>query len=143
MKDGGLCNILRFASALLLQEDEVYGGDKAEEGSKVVPLQGLSFEDQYSKDGEDGDGKHLLDNLQLHQGEWSAVALETDAVAVHLADVFGKGKEPRGKDDDDEGGMVGDDAHGLEFQMAIPGKGHKTVADDQQQYGKYNTTHFS
>ena len=143
MKDSGLCNILRFASALLLQEDEVHGGDKAEEGSKVVPLQGLSFEDQYGKDGEDGDGQHLLDNLQLHERKGSAVAFEAHPVAVHLADVFGKCKEPRGKDDDDEGRVVGDDAHRLEFQMAIPGKGHETVADDQQQYGKYNTTHFS
>ena len=117
-----------------LQEDEVYGGDKAEEGGKMVPLQGLALEYEHGEDGEDSDGEHLLDNLQLHQGEGSAVALESDAVAVHLADVFGKGKEPRGKDDDEEGGMVGDDAHGLELEMAIPGECHEYVGEYQQYY---------
>ena len=53
------------ADVALLQEHKEHRGNKAAEGYEVVPLQGLSTEEDDSEEGEDGDGDNLLYHLKL------------------------------------------------------------------------------
>lgn len=108
----------------------------------MIPLKCLAFEDKDGENREDGDGKYLLNYLKLHQCEGTTIAIEADTVAVYLANVLGKGKEPRGQNDENQRSMVRNDPHCLQLQMAIPGKSHETITDDQQSNGKDYTTHF-
>lgn len=50
----------------LLHKDKIDGQDQADEGRQVVPMERLSFEEHGSKDREDNQGNHLLDNFELH-----------------------------------------------------------------------------
>ena len=52
---------------LLLHEHEVDGGNKAEEGCKVVPVQTLTLEENVGNDGEDDEGYAFLYHLELNQ----------------------------------------------------------------------------
>ena len=98
----------------------------------MVPLYGLPLEDHDRKDGEDGDGEHLLNDFQLHQRKRAAVLNEANAVAVHLADIFRQSQQPRREDDDEQRGVIRDGANGLQFQMAIPGQRHEDVRQNKQ-----------
>ena len=109
----------------------------------MVPLYGLPLEDHDRKDGEDGDGEHLLNDFQLHQRKRAAVLNEANAVAVHLADIFRQSQQPRREDDDEQRGVIRDGANGLQFQMAIPGQRHEAVADDEQRDGVESVHSFS
>lgn len=40
----------------------------------MVPVEGFSLEENYGENGEDREGDHLLNYLELHQGEVAAVA---------------------------------------------------------------------
>ena len=50
----------------LLHKDKIDGQDQADEGRQVVPMERLSFEEHGSKEREDNQGNHLLDNFELH-----------------------------------------------------------------------------
>lgn len=100
----------------------------------MVPMEGLSAEEDDGEEGEDDERDDLLDDFELHEGEGAAVALEAEAVGGHLGAVLEEGHAPRYEDDADEG-PVADDFHFLEFQVAVPSEGHEDVRDDEEQYG--------
>ena len=92
----------------------------------MVPLDGLALEQEGDDDGEDGQGDHFLDDLELHQVEGTAVALEADPVRRDREAVFEEGDAP-GENDDQNQRPVRGDFHLLQFEMAIPGKRHENV----------------
>ena len=118
----------------LLHKNEIYGQNQASEGGKVVPLQRLATEEECGEEGEDNQCYNLLHNLQLHEGEWAAVTLETDAVGRYLAGILRKGDSPR-EDDDSIQGPRRDDLHLLELEVAIPRQRHKEIGDNEQSNG--------
>ena len=72
----------------LFQKYKEYGQNQADKGYHVVPLQCLSLEHYSDHQGEHGKGNHLLDDLELHEVERTAVAVEADAVGRYLSYVF-------------------------------------------------------
>ena len=60
----------------------------------MVPLQGLSLEHQGHHQGEDSKRNHLLDDLQLHEVERTAVLYESYSVCGYLCAVFEEGHSP-------------------------------------------------
>ncbi len=61
----------------------------------MVPLDGLALEEEGDDDGENGQGDHFLNHLELNQAEGTAVALETDAVRGNGEAVLKEGEAPR------------------------------------------------
>ena len=88
------------ADAALLQEHKEHRGNKAAKGYEVVPLQGLSTEEDDSEEGEDGDGDNLLNDFELHEGEGSAIAYKAYAVGRHLTGILEERQEPTDEDND-------------------------------------------
>lgn len=86
------------------------------------------------KRGEDyeyGEGDHLLDHLELQQGEATTVPIEADAVGRYLEAIFEEGDEPADQDHTDQGQLAEPAVLG-QLQVAVPCKRHKDVGDDQQ-----------
>lgn len=121
----------RCKYTILLHKYEINGKYKEYKCHEVVPMQCLTLEKYRGEDGEDDERDDLLDDLQLHEREWSAVARESDAVGRNLTGIFGQGNEPREQDDAEER-PVGDDLHFLKFQMPVPCEGHEDVGYHEQ-----------
>ena len=101
----------------------------------MIPVQGLALEEDGGEDGEDDEGDDFLDDLELHEGERTAVAVKADAVGRNLAHVFKEGDAPAKGYHADEGKGI-EPAEGLfHFQVAVPGKGHKDVRNDEETNG--------
>ena len=66
-KEGKTPQPAELAQFLLLHEHEVDGGNEAEEGCKVVPVQTLTLEENVGYDGEDDEGYAFLYHLELNQ----------------------------------------------------------------------------
>ena len=123
------------------QERENDGGDEAEEGRKVIPVELLTLEQEHGDDGEYGQRDHLLDDLKLEQTERAAVTLESDTVGRNHEAIFGQGDAPREQDDGIQGPVAGH-AGLLEAQMAVPGQGHEDVGYNQQKDCDYYQFHI-
>ena len=98
----------------------------------MIPLDGLSLEQEGDDDGEDGQGDHFLDDFQLQQVEGTAVAHEADPVGGDGEAVLEKGDAPRKQDNEDEG-PSGGDFHLLKLEMTVPGEGHEDIREHQHQ----------
>ena len=71
-----------------LHENQINGSYEAKESSEMIPVQGLSGEENlrhYGKYDEDDD---LLYHLELHEIERSAIVDESESVSRYLATVF-------------------------------------------------------
>ena len=119
---------------LLFQEDEEDRKDQAGEGREMVPLEGLALEQEHRHDREHRQRNDLLDDFQLHEVERAPVVDEADAVRRDLGAILEKGDAPRQEDDPDKRPTVRQ-FHFLEFEMAVPGQRHETVAENEQQDG--------
>jgi len=73
----------------LFHEYEVDGQNQAEEGSKVVPVERLAVEEYDGEAREYHQRDDLLDDLELHQVKFTAIAHVTEAIGRHLARIFG------------------------------------------------------
>ena len=78
----------------LLQEYEEDGCNEASERNEMVPLQGLSLEEDNSEDRKDSDGDNLLDDFELHQRKSAAIANKTHTVCRNLTSVLKERQEP-------------------------------------------------
>ena len=78
----------------LLQEDEKDGKNEAAECGEMVPLQGLSLEQEHRDERKDRQGDDFLDDFQLHEVERTTVFRKTDAVGRHLGAVLEKSDAP-------------------------------------------------
>ena len=72
-----------------------------------------------------------MNDLQLHQAERTAIDAAADAVCGNHKAVFKEGKAPRSENHKNQR-PVGADVHFFEFEVAVPGGGHKDVTDDQE-----------
>ena len=70
----------------------------------------------------------------MHECEGTAVAFEADTVGRDLEAVLEEGNRPREGDDADEWPGCGH-MHLLEFEVAIPRKGHEDVGTYKEENG--------
>ena len=80
---------------ILFQEGEEDCEDEAGESDEVVPVDGLSLEDEEDDDGEDREGDDFLDDLELDEIERAAVIHKAYAIGGHLTAVFEESYHPR------------------------------------------------
>ena len=99
----------------------------------MVPADGLALEDGGHDDGEDRQRDALGQYLELHQREGAAVDLTAYAVGGYHERVLEECHAPRGENDEYQR-PAGVDLQLGELEVAVPGKGHEDVADDEQQY---------
>ena len=123
----------------LLQEGEEDGEDQAGEGCEMVPVEGLSLEDEQDDYREDRKGDHFLDDLELDEVERTAVLGVTDAVGRDGEAVLEEGDAPGEQDDQDER-PARRNLHFTEFQMPVPCERHEYVRTDEHKY-RPNTLH--
>ena len=96
----------------------------------MVPLKSLALEHHCDDDSEHGEGDDLLDDLELHDVERCAVAVEADSVGRDLGAVFEE-SHPPGQQDDQNQRPAGRNLHLLKFQMPVPGECHEDVGCNQ------------
>ena len=118
----------------LLHKDEIDGANDEQEGQNVVPMQVVALKHNVRDDGENGQRNTFLNDFQLHERERAAVVDEAETVGGHLAAIFEKGDGPREADDGNQRPVVAD-ARLLQTKVAVPRKGHKNVAENEQDDG--------
>jgi len=119
---------------LLESEDKIDRQDEAEGGEEVVPAE-LEMEGQHGETDEDHQGDDLLNDLELHKGEGSAIGIKTYTVGRYLQAILKQGYSPRHEDNQDEGCMVGDEMHILHLKMTVPSQRHKDIGRQKKKYG--------
>ena len=98
VKEEGQDSTADLAQFLLLHEHEVDGGNEAEEGSKVVPVQTLTLEENVGNGGEDDEGYAFLYHLELNQREGTAVVDKANTVGGYLTAVLKESDSPTESD---------------------------------------------
>lgn len=116
-------------------EDEIDRQHQAYERRRMVPMERFSLEGERHNTSEDTDGNHLLQHLQLHQGEWATHDLRTDTVSGNHKEILQQGDAPTKEDDKDQR-PISRDLHLLQLQITIPCEGHKNVRHHQQKDGQ-------
>ncbi len=101
----------------------------------MVPLDALSFENEYGENGEDCNGNHFLYHFQLHQIKGTAVSYESHPVGWNLTEILRESQKPGKHYNQNKRSMVSNDIHGLKFEMTIPGKSHEDIGDYQKSDG--------
>jgi hypothetical protein len=104
-------------------EDKECTGDDARKADAVIPAEFFA-EIKDGKHGEHRQSDHFLDGFELRAVEF----VGSDAVCGHLKAVFEKSNAPAGDDDLPERSTT-------EFQMTVPGKGHKDVGKGEEKNG--------
>ena len=120
--------------SLSFHKGEEDGKDDEAEGYEVVPADGLAFEDGGHDDGEDHQRDALLYDFELHEGEGTTGDLRANAVGGNHEGVLKEGHAPR-EDNDGNERPVFDDIHLLEFEIAVPCKGHEDIGADKHEHG--------
>lgn len=127
---------------MLFQEGEEDCEDEAGESDEVVPVDGLSLEDEEDDDGEDSEGDDFLDDLELDEVERAAVLGVADAVGRYGQAVLEESYAPREQDDQDER-PSGRNLHFTEFEMPVPGERHEDVRADEHEYRPNTLMHVA
>lgn len=104
------------------------------EAYQVVPFECLVFEEQGGEKGKDHQGNDFLQHFEFDQGEGTAVFAEADAVGGHLKKVFEQSNAPADEYNGYQAEVV-EPLHFVEFEVAVPSKGHEDVRKNQQAYG--------
>lgn len=74
----------------------------------MIPMQLLPLEHDTCYDGEDSKRDDLLNDLELHEGEWTTIAHKTHLVGWHLKHVLEEGDCPREEYHEDKWPRCGD-----------------------------------
>ena len=114
------------------EEDEPDSEDKADKGGDMVPMEGLATKSKNREKSEDKNRNNLLNNFELHERERSSVAGKADAIGRNLATILKKSNAPGKENDENKRRMVGDNLQLAQLEMAVPGKSHKDVGDDEK-----------
>jgi hypothetical protein len=104
-------------------EDKEGARHDTRKSDAVIPPEFFA-EIKNGKDGEDRQSNDFLNGFKLRAVEF----VGTDAVCGHLKAVFEKSNAPAGDDDLPERSTT-------EFQMTVPGKGHKDVGKGEEKNG--------
>ena len=97
----------------------------------MIEPETLGTEHQQGKQRENRERDHLLQHLEFDQRERASVVAESDPIGRDLETILEKGNAPTDYDHPDQRQCI-EPLHGTEFQVAIPGKGHKDIRNDQQ-----------
>ena len=98
----------------LFEEYEEDGEDEAGEGGEVVPLECLSFEEHGDYHTEHCETDNLLNDFELHKGEWASIDVGANSVCRDLKAVFEEGYSPGEQDYKNHWPSVGN-VHFLQF----------------------------
>lgn len=97
-------------------------------------MEGFALKQHRDHDGEDEQRNDFLNHLQLNECKRSAIIYEANAIGRHLAHVFKECNPPREGDNGNQG-PVFTNARFAQFQMTVPSKGHKYIAQHEQEDG--------
>ena len=100
----------------------------------MVPMEGFALKQHRDHDGEDEQGDDLLNHLQLDEREGTSIVNKTDAIRRHLADILKESDTPREGDNGNQGPILAYPCF-AQLQVTIPRKGHKNIAQHEQEYG--------
>lgn len=120
-------------STSLFAKHKVDCQDQEAKGYEMVDRDGLGLEKQEGKDSEDAERNDLLNDLELHESEWSAVVDEANAVGWHLATILEQRYAPTDEDNAQKSEFV-EAFHLRELEVAIPCHRHEAIAHHQEQY---------
>ena len=125
---------LQIFLGTLLQKSEENGQNQQAESHKVIPVEGLSLEQEVGDDGKYRQRNDFLNDLELDERERTAVLREAHPVGGHHKRVFEEGDSPGKEDDADERPVVRN-LHLLQFQVAVPGQRHEDVGTEEKEDG--------
>jgi hypothetical protein len=125
---------VNYEFQVLILKNKVYSQHKKAEPDEVVEPEGFVFKHDEGKEGENKEGYHLLDHLQLPKVERASVALVTDAVGRHLKRIFEKCDSPTDEDDQRQS-KAAEPGEFLHAQVTVPGQGHENIGNDKQADG--------
>ena len=111
----------------LFQESEKHRQQNTAESREMIPLYRLTLKQQRHDHRKDHQRQSLLNDLQLHQRIRTAINLRTDTVSRNHERVLQQSQTPRKQDHQIERPILDLRIHLLQFQIAIPSKGHKNV----------------
>ena len=78
----------------LFHEHQIDRTDNQQECEEMVPVEILSLKQNVGYHGEDTETDALLEHLQLHKVEGTAIALKPQTVGGHLTTILKKGDAP-------------------------------------------------
>lgn len=100
----------------------------------MVPMEGFALKQHRDNYGEDEQGDDLLNDLQLNERKGTSIIDKTNTISGHLAHVFKEGNPPRKGDNGNQGPILAYPCF-AQLQVTIPRKGHKNIAQHEQEYG--------
>ena len=92
----------------------------------MVPFQ-FHVEGDRRESDKDHKGDHLLNDLELHQTERTAVPFETDTVRRHLQAVLKESDAPGEQDHKDKRCGIGEEPGLLQFEVTVPRERHEDI----------------
>lgn len=92
----------------------------------MIPMKFLTLEHDISDYSKYQYGERFLNDLELHEIEWTSIPFEANAIGWNEKTVFDEGNGPR-EDNDTNKWPIGTYTALLKFQMTIPSEGHKNV----------------
>lgn len=101
---------------------------------QVVPFEHLVFEEQGGKERENHQGDDFLQHFELDQRKGTAIFAEADAVGGHLKKILKQGDAPADEHHRYQA-QLAEPLHFVEFEVAVPGKSHEDVRQDEQTNG--------
>ena len=107
----------------------------------MIPLERFCVENGDCNCREDRQGNRFLDNLQLHQAEWTAVDAAANAVGGNHKAIFKEGEPPRRENHENQR-PVSADVHFFEFEIAVPSKSHENVGAAEKENCKNTGFHI-
>ena len=107
----------------------------------MIPLERFCMENGDCNCRENRERNRFLDDLQLHQAEWTTVDAAANAVGRNHKAVFKEG-EPPGSEDDENQRPVGADVHFFKFEVAVPSKSHENVGTAEEENCKNTSFHI-
>lgn len=100
----------------------------------MIPLQAFVLEKNEGKNNENDERDHFLDHFELYQAERTTAFLVSKPVCGHHQCVFKEGNPPADQHNGNNTKIFGP-SHFFEFEMPVPGEGHKSIGKDQQDDG--------
>jgi hypothetical protein len=109
-----------------------YGQHDQSKANQVVPGQLIRFEDENGNEDKHRERNGFLNGFEFEQIERSPVTHVPDPVGRHLEDVLKKRQSPTDQNDGQQTQVL-QSRDFFELEVAVPGKSHEHVRQDEQQ----------
>ena len=121
-----------FRNKNLFFERKKHCKDDEQEWNDVIPTEGFGLEHRDHDNGKHGQRDSFLYDFQLDKIEGASVLHGANAVGGNHEGILEQGDAPWHQDDEKERPIfwTGDDFE--QFELAIPGKGHEYVGNNEQ-----------